>query len=239
MSGIAVGVLSLVVVVTPATAAEIGAIGDTITPPNAGGSSASAVDHFREVWDAYGVSQSVQDDLLAAYFSGIPWDSLTGTDPVSETEVVSVGEISTVRTFSDGSIEVVSQQTLNPMPSPGMVSPMADIYGCITISSSQYDNTTQCTVHTNVVVADFAYEVTFYRIQSGYGHIVSVGPISAFCYVGTCSNYFSTITRTYETATLPAKAQGGLHYICYLNTCSRDYVLEFNLKDNAYTALNN
>lgn len=217
-------------IAAPATAAD--AVRTTVPV------SASDIAHFRSVWTQYGVPITTQDALISKLRNGGIWDALTTTaSPVSTTVVTSGGVREAISRFADGSIKVVGQDT---MPNPGQISPMADIYGCKIVSSGPSYINRSCTVHTNVVVADFAYGVTFRQVQNHYDNIVSRSTNLTFnCYSGTCSGDYVKTIRTTETASLPASVQGGLVFTCYGGTCSRSYFLVFELRNDKYTAWNN
>lgn len=226
--------LVAVLVITLGVAAPAGAADSTTSTVPV---SASDIAHFRSVWNQYGVPRATQEALITKLRNGGVWDSLTMAAPVGTTVVTGGGIRETVSRFADGSIKVVGQDT---MPTPGEISPMADIYGCTIVSSGPSYINRSCTVHTNVVVADFAYGVTFRQVQNHYDNIVSKSAKLTFnCYTGTCSGDYVKVLRTTETASLPASVQGGLVFTCYGGTCSRSYFLVFELKNDQYTAWNN
>jgi hypothetical protein len=198
--------------------------------------SSTDLAHFREVWNRYSVPSQQQTALIAKFRSGGTWDSLTNAAPVSISTQTGGGVQETISRFPDGSIKVVQQET---MPVPGQITPMADIYGCQVLSSGPGYINRSCAVHTNVVVADFGYGVTFKQAQNNYDSIISKSALTFNCYGGTCNSPTVKILRTKETATLPASVEGGLVFNCYNGTCSRKYFLVFELRKDKYTAWNN
>ena len=94
-------------------------------------------------------------------------------------------------------------------------------------------------MHTNVVVADFGYNVYFDSVLNGYDKITSIGALSFNCYGGTCSSAKTVIVRAKETASLAALAEGSLVFTCYGGTCSRRYWLDFFVRRDGFSATNN
>jgi hypothetical protein len=194
--------------------------------------------HFRSVWSSYAVPAATQDALIAEWNAGQVWDSLSGAQPASSSTTSTATKTTRIDRYADGSITITDWQSDNPKK-PGGATTQADIGGCYTVSSSQYDITRTCTVHTNVVVSDFSYNVTYYAGQGVYSHIVSKSGLSYNCYGGTCSSPYVSITRQYQTSSQPAETVGGLVYNCYGGSCTRSYFLQFDVTGTSTSALNN
>jgi hypothetical protein len=195
--------------------------------------------HFRQVWNEYGVGLSTQESLLSALRAGDTWDALANEEPVSSRLIESSTFVETVNTYADGSISVLHQDRILNPTRPGGVQPMADIGGCVLVSQAPYINHRRCNVHTNVVVVDFGYTVYFDSILNGYDRITSVGALSFNCYAGTCASAKTLIVRPNESASLAATAEGSIVFNCYGGTCSRRYWLDFFVRKDGYSAVNN
>lgn len=225
--------------------AAIGVVALTVMGSMTFASSASAAElssadeaHFRDVWSRYGVNETVQDALLDKFEATGEWDSLTGAMPVRIDEVESEGRLETVSTFSDGSISVAGQQTA-ATDAPGAAGIDASIDQCKTIKSSQYDYTRECRVWTNVVVATFAYNVTYYQVQGGNSKIIGRSGLTSSCNGGTCSNQKVVTLRATQSGSNAAQVQGSLTFNAYQGVASRDFWLLFSAKGSSTSASNN
>lgn len=208
------------------------------SPASAATLSSTDEAHFREVWSQYGVDGDIQDDLIDKFEATGEWDSLKGAPPVSTREVKSAGKVETVSTFADGSISVAGQQT-SVATAPGGVHITASIDQCKTIKSSQYDYTRECRVWTNVVVATFAYNVTYYQVQGGNSKIIGKSGLTSSCNGGTCTNQKVVTLRATQSGSNAAQVQGSLTFNAYAGVASRDFWLLFSAKGSSTSASNN
>jgi hypothetical protein len=102
---------------------------------------AAFVDELTSVWTDHGVDASVQAELLEKLQGGTPLDSMTADHPISSDSSTSDGFATTVNTYGDGSINVVSVE----LPKETAADPNARvIIGC---SGGGTSNTyTNCSV---------------------------------------------------------------------------------------------
>ncbi|WFR67710.1 hypothetical protein P9139_04450 [Curtobacterium flaccumfaciens] len=149
-----------------------------------------------------------------------------------------LGTDQTIDTYADGSIRVTTVQ--KPAPAtPSGVHVNASIGSCTTVSSSHYDATYRCTVSTNVVVSNAAYTVTYHQVQGAASSITANSPLTTSCSVGACSNKRMVVGRKTQSGNSPAYITGYWTWTAVGGGSSKDYWLEFDVRNGSTWASNN
>ena len=90
-----------------------------------------------------------------------------------------------------------------------------------------------------MVVASWAYNVTYHQVQGANSSIVAHSAITDSCYAGACSNQRVVVLRTTQSGSTPASVQGSLEYTAYSGAYSRTMLLWTYVKGTSITASNN
>jgi hypothetical protein len=218
-----------------------GTAANAATPKHVISISAKTLGHFRSVWKEYGVPTKTQNKLLSNYAHRISWDSFKKATPVSKKTRTAEGIKTTVSTYADGSILVntAEQPAVASGTSFEAIRPAASISGCKYTEQTHYDFTQECSVFTNVVVAEFGYNVTYYAVQGGPSHIVSHSGITDDCVGGACSAQSVITTRKTQSGSTPAETQGSLEWTIAGGGASKTYLLWFKVVGTAISSSNN
>lgn len=161
-----------------------------------------------EALKPYGITDATLDALWEKYeTTGEPWDSMNGSEPVSEEEQIGADAITTVLTYEDGSISFSSAQKEKDASSITA----RGISGCTTSSfpgGAQYNN---CLIQESNgwVKADF--KATYYRSGSAAG-IVSVKDFRFSNFIVSPSFHHLKIIKKTWSSSADAKAELKFHY---------------------------
>jgi hypothetical protein len=160
------------------------------------------VEELTSVWTDNGVDASVQADLLEKMQGGFPLDSMTAEHPVSSDSSTRDGFATTVNTYGDGSINVLSVE-LPKATEPG---PSARaIIGC---SGGGTSNTyTNCSVSGWFTGVQLSFFAGYTLSAAGNARINSyTTPTLAACAAGlTCTPATFEVIRTQQSGSSAAQ----------------------------------
>ncbi len=192
----------------------------TGTPAAAAQTTASGDEGFlvqvRADLDKYGVPTSAQDDLIAKFERGEPWDSIAGGSIVSTEALTVDGETVTVDRFKDGSIVAYWLESPAAEPATGKVTPMAVSNCSVTYSSNKRTrNYRDCTARATSVLFmmsfDFDYKIT---VAADYVTVTAASlvgnPRNAFIRTIGATNNGPTLVVNRRTAQRGAPANARL-----------------------------
>lgn len=120
----------------------------------------SAEAHIRSELTRYGVTGSVQDDLVEKAREGILWDNMSGVAPIETSTSQSGAMQETVERYPDGSISVTSLEVPSEAPA-GQIGTMKVSQCKLTSSSSHHATWTDCLVSRNDVVARAGFRIGY------------------------------------------------------------------------------
>ncbi len=99
---------------------------------------------IRAEFSQYGVDEDTQTSLIEKMQNGIVWDSqMPGATPVSERVEVNARSETTIRTYADGSIMVLSVEVPHEVNTHGVIRPLS-VTGCIGSGTTYSYRATNC-----------------------------------------------------------------------------------------------
>jgi len=167
-----------------------------------------AIASARTFFSQFGVAADVQDRLISDYLSGEQWDASSSTSRPTSTRIFDDGVYDyTLRTYPDGSINVVRVERPTSSTGPNEVSTQG-IGGCTRVVSGGQDHRNGCKVDFWWGLVSLSFYSSFTYITPGFDRIDSVWGAS-WSIGGACStdrNYFG-INKKVESSTGPARAR--------------------------------
>lgn len=165
----------------------------------------------RDFMSQYGVSRKVQDRLLAQATRGkVLLADTPAAVPVRTAAKDEGTAVSTVSTYEDGSISVVTREKPREIKA-GVVTPFS-VTGCSFVSGSGYASYSNCKVHYRTTVFSYGFYANF-SITSGYDAISNAyGFFQQYAIGHSRISDSLRVLKATESSTGPAHAELAIEY---------------------------